>query len=738
MSLNATRASETSRAPSPARRRARAGQLPAARQTIDSFASSLGAYLDAEQIAKVVSAYHFAEDAHDGQARQSGEPYITHPLAVACILAEMRMDHQCLMAALLHDVLEDTGITKHRLRRNFSKEVADLVDGVSKLANIFQSRAEAQAENFQKMTLAMTKDIRVILVKIADRLHNMRTLHYLETAKQKRIAKETLELYAPIALRLGMNKIRMEFEDLGFKALYPLRASMIEKAVQHASGHRKEVVRKIKKSIERCLKRDGILATVFGREKHLYSIYDKMRSKHKSFNEIMDVYAFRILVDSVDNCYRTLGTMHNLYKPVAGRFKDYIAIPKVNGYQSLHTTLFGMNGMPIEIQIRTHEMEMVAGQGIAGHWLYKVQDKSSPGQQQRTREWMKDLLDLQQSAGNSLEFIETVKTNLFPDEVYVFTPAGEIFDLPQGATPVDYAYAVHTDIGNSCVACRIERRPAPLSAILESGQTVEIITAPHARPNPAWLSFVATGKARAGIRHALKRQQARESRALGRRLLEQTLAQHGLSLAQLDQKKLKEALAERKLGSLEDLMREIGLGNQMAHIIVRRLATHDEGDLAQGPEGHQGAPGALAIMGTEGLVVTYGRCCRPIPGDPIIGHVSAGRGIVVHLDSCKNLLEVREKKPEEMMSVRWSADIEREFPVELRVEIEHEKGVIASIAATASRADANVERINLTEKDARLGVINMLVSVHDRVHLARVIRRLRTVKGVGKILRARN
>jgi len=480
-------------------------------------------YLSDEHIEMVHEAYLFAAKAHEPQKRSSGEPYITHPLAVAGILAEMHMDHQCLMAALLHDVIEDTGVPKHTLAVEFGEDVADLVDGVSKLKYMFHSRAEAQAENFQKMTLAMAKDIRVILVKIADRLHNMRTLGHLSPDKRRRIAKETLEIYAPIANRLGMNNIRVEFEELGFKAAHPLRSSMIGKAVLKARGNRKEVVSTVLGSIKACLEREGMGAEVFGREKHLFSIYDKMRSKRKSFAEIMDVYAFRIIVDSVDTCYRVLGAVHNLYKPVAGRFKDYIAIPKANGYQSLHTTLFGMHGIPIEIQIRTFEMEMVANNGIAGHWLYKSNDEATSGSHERAREWMKGLLQIQQSTGNSLEFIENVKIDLFPDEVYVFSPKGQIYDLPQGATPVDFAYAVHTDIGNSCVACRIDRRLAPLSASLESGQTVEIITAPAAQPNPAWLSSVITGKARASIRHGLKTQQRSESIILGRRLLDRML-----------------------------------------------------------------------------------------------------------------------------------------------------------------------------------------------------------------------
>jgi len=697
--------------------------------TIDNFAKDLTSYLDGPQIDQVVKAYHFAEEAHEGQKRKSGEPYITHPLAVANILADMHMDHQCLMAALLHDVIEDTGVPKHTLGQEFTDEVAELVDGVSKLKSVFQSRAEAQAENFQKMTLAMAKDIRVILVKLADRLHNMRTLGHLEPEKRRRIAKETLEIYAPIALRLGMNNIRIEFEELGFKAMYPLRSSMIEKAVKKARGNRREVVANFQESIGNCLERVGISATVFGREKHLYSIYDKMRSKRKSFNEIMDVYAFRILVDSVDDCYRSLGAVHNLYKPVAGRFKDYIAIPKSNGYQSLHTTLFGMHGIPIEIQIRTHDMESVANHGIAGHYLYKSHDDSS-ARHERAREWMRGLLELQQSAGNSMEFIENVKIDLFPDDVYVFSPTGEIFDLPQGATPIDFAYAVHTDIGNSCVACRIDRKLAPLSASLQSGQTVEIIRAPGAQPNPAWLSFIVTGKARSSIRHALKQQQANESTALGKRLMERTLELHGMTIEDINPGALATVLEERNLENLDELLAEIGLGNQMASVIVRRLI----GDAQVSEEAPSTSP--LAIKGTEGMVVAYGRCCGPIPGDPIIGHVSAGKGIVIHVENCKNMEHLREK-PEELMDVRWEEGVDGEFAVELRIELEHDRSIIATIASTVTTANANIERINLTEKDAHLGVVNLVINVKDRVHLAAVIKRLRNIKGINRIYRPR-
>lgn len=699
-------------------------------QTIDNLATDLNDYLEPEQVEQVVRAYHFAKDAHKGQTRKSGEPYINHPLAVAQILSGMHMDHQCLMAALLHDVIEDTGVPKHLLSVEFDQEVAELVDGVSKLKSMFHSRAEAQAENFQKMALAMAKDIRVILVKLADRLHNMRTLGHLDSERRRRIAKETLEIYAPIALRLGMNAIRIEFEELGFKALYPLRSSMIEKAVRRARGNRKEVVTNIRQSIVSCLEREAIPATVIGREKHLYSIYDKMRLKRRSFAEIMDVYAFRIIVSDVDTCYRTLGAVHNLYKPVAGRFKDYVAIPKANGYQSLHTTLFGMHGLPIEIQIRTNDMEMVANNGIAGHWLYKSNDESVSGSHRRAREWMQGLLELQQSAGNSLEFIENVKIDLFPDEVYVFTPIGEIYELPNGSTPIDFAYAVHTDIGNSCIACRIDRRLAPLSAVLESGQTVEIVTAKDALPNPAWLSFAVTGKARASIRNALKHQHEHESVELGRRLLERTIQALNKTLDDIDQQALKEVLTQKHLTSFDGLLAEIGLGNQMSNVIARKLIK-DHNWIKDTELSYHGP---LAITGTEGLVVTYAKCCRPIAGDPIIGHISAGRGIVIHIETCGNMHEIRDKG-DEIMTVRWEPDVDQEFAVELRVELEHEKGMIAMLASTITSAAANIERISLLEKDAHLASVNIVMTVKDRVHLARVIRKIRHIHNINKIIR---
>ena len=698
---------------------------------IDALADRLSTYLGPDQVNLVRRAYFYAEQAHDGQRRRSGEAYVTHPLAVANILADMHMDHQSLMAAMLHDVIEDTGIPKDALVAQFGETVAELVDGVSKLTQMnFETKAEAQAENFQKMAMAMARDIRVILVKLADRLHNMRTLEVLAGEKRRRIAKETLEIYAPIANRLGMHTMRVEFEDLGFKAMHPMRSERIRAAVRRARGNRNEIVDKIEQSLIHCLEREGLEGDVLGREKHLYSIYKKMRGKRKAFHEIMDVYAFRIVVDKVDTCYRVLGAVHSLYKPLPGRFKDYIAIPKANGYQSLHTTLFGMHGVPIEIQIRTREMEEMANNGIAAHWLYKSAEDDQPkGTHARARQWVKGVLELQQRAGNSLEFIESVKIDLFPDEVYVFTPKGRIMELPKGSTAVDFAYAVHTDVGNTCIACRVNRRLAPLSQPLESGSTVEIVTAPGARPNPAWLNFVVTGKARTHIRHALKLQRRSESINLGERLLSKALSGFETSLEKISPERIQQVLAEYHMEYVEDLLEDIGLGNRMAYVIARRLILRDD---EQAPA----LEGPLAIRGTEGLVLNYAKCCTPIPGDPIVGHLSAGKGMVVHLETCRNIADVRHN-PDKCIQLSWSKDVTGEFNVELRVELEHQRGLIALLAGSVNAADGNIEKIGMDERDGRISVVQLVVSVHDRVHLARVIKKLRAIKGVTRITRVK-
>ncbi len=706
--------------------------------TIDSLASNLSTYLEGEQVNLVRRAYYYAEQAHDGQFRRSGDPYVTHPLAVAGILSEMHMDPQSLVAALLHDVIEDTGISKQAVKSQFGDAIAEMVDGVSKLNKIsFSSHAEAQAENFQKMALAMAKDIRVILVKLADRLHNMRTLDVLSPEKRRRVARETLDIYAPIANRLGMNSVRIEFEELGFEALYPMRKRRINAAVKSIRGNRKEIVKQIQSALEACLQREGMPGRIFGREKHLYSIYEKMRSKRKSFSEIMDVYAFRIVVDKVDTCYRVLGAVHNLYKPVPGRFKDYIAIPKANGYQSLHTTLFGMHGVPIEIQIRTEEMEAMANNGIAAHWLYKSHDDSPSNAHVRARQWVNGLLEMQQHAGNSMEFIENVKIDLFPDEIYVFTPKGTIMELPAGSTAVDFAYAVHTDVGNSCVACRISKRLAPLSEPLESGQTVEIITAPGTQPNPAWLSFAVTGKARSNIRHFLKNQRHSESVALGRRLLNKVLGGFGMQMEKIPPAQIKAALQQTNSAELDNVLEDIGLGNRMAHVVAR-LMLPGQAETEVGAEvGRESKQSSLAIRGSEGMVMSYAKCCHPIPGDPIIGHISSGRGMVIHTESCNNIAEIRDN-PEKCVSVRWDPNVEGEFAVEIRVELENERGIIAKLATTITGAEANIEKISTVERDARFSIVNLSLNVRNRIHLARVMKRIRLIKPVSKVSRVKS
>lgn len=707
-----------------------------AKESIEDLSLDLSGYLEKGQVNNVRRAYYYAEQAHDGQLRRSGDAYVTHPLAVAGILSEMHMDHQSLMAAMLHDVIEDTGITKTAIRNQFGNTVADLVDGVSKLNKIkFSSRAEAQAENFQKMAMAMAKDLRVILVKLADRLHNMRTLDVLAPDKRRRIARETLDIYAPIANRLGMNNVRVEFEELGFAALYPMRSRRIAAAVKRIRGNRKEIVSQIQTSLEACLEREGLPGRTIGREKHVYSIYQKMRNKRRSLSEIMDVYAFRIIVDSVDTCYRVLGAVHNLYKPVPGRFKDYIAIPKANGYQSLHTALFGMHGVPIEIQVRTEEMEAMANNGIASHWLYKSSDDLPTNAHIRAREWVNGLLDMQKRAGNSLEFIEHVKIDLFPDEIYVFTPKGQIFELPAGSTAVDFAYAIHTDVGNSCVACRISRRLAPLSEPLQSGQTVEIITAPGTQPNPAWLSFVVTGKARSNIRHYLKNQKQSESIALGRRLLNKALAGFDSELKSVPQANIDDLLQQTGLDSLDKLLAEIGLGNRMAYMVAQRLDSKASTGVRESDRREE--KGTIDIRGSEGMVMNFAKCCHPIPGDPIVAHISSGRGMVIHTDECNNIAEIREN-PEKCVAVSWDPGVKGEFSVELRVELENQRGIIATLATTITGAEANIEKISTVERDARFSIVNLSMNVRNRVHLARVMKRVRLIPSVTRVTRVKS
>ena len=693
-----------------------------------------GAYLDPAEVERIHRAFLFGADAHDGQHRASGEPYIHHPVQVAKILAEMHLDHETIVAALLHDVIEDTPTAKPQIATEFGEAVAELVDGVSKLTHLsFESRAEAQAENFRKMLMAMARDIRVMLIKLADRLHNMRTLDALPLGKQRRIARETIEIYAPIANRLGLRSVRIELEDLGFRALYPRRYRVLGARVRKARGHRKRVVGKIETAMKRRLRQEGVKARVDGREKHLYSLYRKMRSRNLSFKEVLDVYGFRIVVERPDDCYRVLGMVHGLYKPVPERFKDYVALPKANGYQSLHTTLFGPFGTPIEVQVRTEEMHRVAESGVAAHWMYKTGQPGANTAQLRVREWVRDLLEMQTHAGDSLEFLENVKVDLFPKEIYVFTPAGDIMELPRGATPVDLAYSVHTDVGNQCVAVKVDGRYAPLRAPLSTGQTVEIVTMPWGRPNAAWLDFVVTGKARTAIRNHLKRLRTEEAVELGEMLLGQALAAESIGLDDVPAPAVDALLAELKLGSIQVLFEEIGIGKRLAPLVAKRLTTGGEEPSTDGDP----APGSrppLYIRGSEGMVVSFGKCCHPIPGDPITGFVSAGRGIVIHTTGCGNLVEYADR-PERWVEVVWESGVDGEFPAEIRVDMANRKGVLATVAAAIAEMGANIDNVNIEHRDGLNSTLMFVIEVRDRAHLARIIRRIRGIGEVARIAR---
>jgi len=728
---------------------------------ISDLCKLLETYMEDNQVQEVYKAYLFGAEAHEGQKRLSGEPYIYHPLAVARILAELKMDYKSIMAAILHDVIEDTPTAKEQLAQMFDEEVAELVDGVSKLTQIkFSSKAEAQAENFRKLILAMVQDIRVILIKLADRLHNMRTLEVMRPDKQRRIAKETLDIYVPIANRLGINAMRVELEDLGFRASHPLRYKILQEAVKKSRGNRSEIIQKIEAAVSNRLSQENLAGQVVGREKFLYSIYRKMQAKRLSFSEVYDVYAFRIIVKQVDDCYRTLGIVHNLYKPLPGKFKDYIAIPKANGYQSLHTVLFGPYGVPIEVQIRTEDMEKIAEAGIASHWLYKTDKSAGPGNQSSTNSWLRELLEIQKTSGNSQEFLENVKIDLYPDVVYVFTPRGEIMDLPRGATAVDFAYTVHTDIGNTCIAAKIDRQLAPLRTPLQTGQTVEIITSPNTTPNPAWLNFVITGKARTHIRHYLKNLQQDQALAMGKRLLEQSLNKFSTSIEELDEERINQALSTLKLEDFNSLLVEIGLGNRMALLIAHQLATSQpiskpnpfqrmtKGRPAYimgmfsryAPNwltGSRQQPTPIVIKGTEGTVVTYAKCCRPIPGDPIVGTFNPGRGLVVHIESCRNIRDYR-KHPENWVELQWEKQTSGEFPVEIRVSVSNQKGVLATVAAAIAQMEANIENVSLDDRDGHYPDLTFLMNVHHRQHLARIIRRIRAIDEVTKISRSKS
>jgi GTP diphosphokinase / guanosine-3',5'-bis(diphosphate) 3'-diphosphatase len=691
-------------------------------------------YLKPEDMERLATAYQFSEAAHSGQFRASGEPYISHPLEVANILAKLHLDSQALTAALLHDVMEDTSVTKAEITRKFGKSVAELVDGVSKLDHIeFETREAAQAENFRKMLLAMSRDVRVMLIKLADRLHNMRTLGAVPAAKRKRIARETLEIYAPIANRLGLNNIFQELEDLSFSFLYPARNRVLTKALVAARGHRREVVGKVRDAITERLKQDGMEAAVQGREKHVHSIYRKMIEKRLQFAKVLDVFGFRIIVKDTPACYLALGALHGLYKPIPGSFKDYIAIPKENGYQSLHTTLFGPFGSPIEMQIRTQEMHKIAEAGVASHWLYKNSGASLNELQKKTHQWLQSLLQVQLDGGDSVAFLEHLKIDLFPDAVYVFTPKGKILSQPRGATGVDFAYAVHTDIGNRCVAVKINDELVPLRTELRNGDRVEIITASHAKPNPQWLNYVVTANARAHIRHFLKTMQSQESAQLGERLLNQALGTFKSSLAQFKEPQWKKLIKDTGAKSLEDLLSDIGLGKRLSVVVARRLLS-----LGDASTGERKASGPVMIRGSEGMAVQFAHCCTPIPGDPIIGLINKGQGMAIHTHDCPVIAKSR-SDPDKVFDVEWSPDTKKLFSVSIRLVAMNQRGVLAKVAAEIAEANSNIDNVAVDSGDGdQYATLRFTLQVSNRLHLAQIMRALRRIPAVIRITRTKN
>ncbi len=707
------------------------------RYTIDDLCAELEPRLDADALERIRRAYAFGARAHEGQQRLTGEAYITHPLSVARTVSELSLDADSIIAALLHDVLEDTSVPRERIEADFGETVARLVDGLSKLTHLsFNSRAEQQAANFQKMMLAMVDDIRVVLIKLADRLHNMRTLDVMPVHKRHRIARETLDIYAPIANRLGINTLKHELEDLAFAALYPMRYRILAEAVRRARGNRKELMQKIEIVMVERLHQEGLDARVIGREKPLYSMYRKMREKHLSFHEVFDKFAIRVIVDSVDTCYRTLGLLHNLYKPVPGRFKDYIAIPKGNGYQSLHTALFGPHSIAIEVQIRTADMDRFAESGIAAHWLYKSRgdDAEHPLKTHGpAREWLRSLLDMQQSTGSSVEFLEHVKMDLFPDEMYVFSPRGDIYKLPAQSTVIDFAYAVHSQIGNTCVAAKIDRRLSPLSTPLTSGQTVEVVTAPGSTPSPLWLNFVVTAKARSAIRHYLKHQATEEATEFGRRLVRRHLDRYGMTIDAIEPERMQRTLTEFGYRDAEQLWIEVGLGNRLPSQVVKRLVPEDR---AADNQRNREKPGVEPVLleGGDSMVVSFARCCRPIPGDNIQGFLSAGKGVVIHRADCSNVADYR-RRPDKWLPVEWAPDVEGEFSACIMVEVMDRRGVLARVATLISDQGANIEHLEFEDRDRMTSVLRLVLSVNNRVHLARIIRTLRQLPAVMRVRR---
>jgi GTP diphosphokinase / guanosine-3',5'-bis(diphosphate) 3'-diphosphatase len=709
-----------------------ARSLPASSATLpeaDFLFNELSGYLKPEDVSELQNAYLFSQSAHSGQFRQSGEPYISHPLAVASILGKLRLDPQTLTAALLHDVMEDTHVSKAEISNRFGKPVAELVDGVSKLDKIeFQTHADAQAENFRKMLLAMARDVRVILIKLADRLHNMRTLEAMRPEKRRRIARETMEIYAPIANRLGLNNIYQELQELGFRYLFPTRYRVLANATKAARGNRREVVTKILDAIKQRLQAAGLEAEVTGREKQLYSIYKKMAEKHLTFSEVLDIYGFRVIVKDVPSCYIALGALHSLYNPIPGKFKDYIAIPKANGYQSLHNTLWGPYGTPIEVQIRTADMHRIAEAGVASHWLYKSTDADLNDLHMKTHQWLQSLLETLSDSTDSLEFLEHLKVDLFPGEVYVFTPQGKILALPKESTAVDFAYAVHTDIGDCCVAAKINGENAPLRTSLRSGDRVEIVTASHAKPNPAWLNYVVTGKARTHIRRFLKTMQYEESAKLGERLLNQALMSLKVDPQTISAAQWEKLARDSGAKSKKDLLADMGLGKHLPAVIARRLVLPGES-----ASGAHGASDVITILGTEGMAVQFAKCCRPIPGDAIVGFIKKDQGLVIHIHDCP-VVSKYQGNSDNWLDVEWGKGITRHFEVSIKMMVANQRGVLARVAAAIAEAGSNIDNV-VMEGDGAYTTMNFMLQVRNRYHLAQIMRGLRHIPEVAKISR---
>jgi guanosine-3',5'-bis(diphosphate) 3'-pyrophosphohydrolase len=708
------------------------GGLP---DDVRSLLKHLKRYLRRDELHKIRRAYEVGAAAHAGQTRKSGEPYITHPVAVAHILADIGLDGEAIVAAILHDTLEDTPLSREAIESEFGHDVVELVDGVTKLDKVnFRDRQEATAESFRKMVMAMARDLRVILIKLADRLHNMRTLGSMAPASRRRIARETLEIYAPIAQRLGMNRFKAELQDLGFAALYPMRHRVIAEHIRQLQGNRKQAIERIQESISRRLKQEGIRHRVVSRVKSPYSIYQKMLKDRKPLSQVMDVYGVRVITDTPMHCYHALGAVHGLYKPVDGRFRDFVAIPKANGYQSLHTVLIGPFDAPIEVQVRTEDMNVVAERGVAAHWSYKTNGTGSNAQN-RARDWLAGLVEAQARTGSSAEFVENVKVDLFPDEVYVFTPRGDILPLPRGATVLDFAYAVHTSVGDHAVTARVDKKLSALRSKLDNGQTVEIVTAPSAQPHPGWLEFVATSRARTAIRNHLKRLQHEDAVELGHRMLDRALAARGGSIELIPAARLEQYLGELRFKRLEDLLSDIALGNRVAEQVAAQLLSSENID-ADSPVAHPVAVGErILITGRERGVISFGQCCHPIPGDDIMGYLSAGKGVVVHQVVCRNMPEYR-KAPERLVAIAWDRKVEGDFRVQLRIVVMNKPGVLAGVAAAIAAAESNIAHVEYTERDLEAAVLLFTIEVRDRRHLASVIRSVRHTEVVHSVQRA--